>query len=357
MHTPEPFEIGGNLIAPGASPLFLPDIGTFFNRDIQLALSMIDELVDAGLRLIKGEILQNPDICLPGDLVENYLSSDGTTILAENYRSLIERKTVSLRDYTTIFEHCSSRNLDFVLSVYDFEGAQFAKDIGAVALKISSSNITHFPLITHVASLGLPVILDTGHSTLLEAERAVAWCRAGGESRIIVEHSPPAPPYPVDQHNLMFMQSLAARCSTFVGLSDHHLGPDMLLAAIPMGAVLLEKGVAPDTSQDEQDLEHALTLSAIASTAHSIKNIHSAIGDGSDRDMTGKPLYKSRMGLVASKDLSVGVELSLASVRFAFPAIGIPTESWPDVEGRTVAKQIKSGAPICWSEVNATRSK
>jgi N,N'-diacetyllegionaminate synthase len=357
MQTPEPFEIAGRPIARGARPLFLPDIGTFFNRDIHLAISMIDAIADAGLSLIKGEILQDPEVCLQGDLVENYLSSDRTTILAENYRSLIERKTVPLADYVKIFDYCSRRKMNFVLSIYDFEGARFAKGIGAVALKISSSNITHYPLITYVAGLGLPIILDTGHSTLAEAARAVAWCLAGGESRIVVEHSPPAPPNSIDRHNLMFMNSLATRCNTFVGLSDHHLGTDMLLAAIPMGALILEKGVAPDASKDEQDLEHALPLSAISSTMKSIEDVHSAIGDGADRDMSGKPQYKSRMGLVASKDLRAGAKLSLETVRFAFPAVGVPAEFWPDVEGRTVVKHISSGAPISWSEIHATRSE
>ncbi|MBO6788926.1 MAG: N-acetylneuraminate synthase family protein [Dinoroseobacter sp.] len=353
METPEPFEIGGRPINQGTKPLFLPDIGTFFNRDIPLAISIIDSLADAGLTLIKGEILQNTEVCLPGDLVENYLASDGSTILAENYRSLIERKTVPLEAYRRIFGHCARRQVDFVLSVYDFEGAAFAKEIGAVALKISSSNITHYPLITYVAGLGLPIVLDTGHATLAEAERAVAWCRAMGENRIITEHSPPAPPNPVSNHNLMFMGSLAARCGTFIGLSDHHLGSEMLLAAIPMGAVVLEKGVAVDSITNEQDLQHALSLSAIPSVMKSIDRVHSAIGDGADRDLSGKPQYKSRMGMVASKNLSIGAELTLDSVRFAFPAIGIPTEFWPEIEGMTAAKPIKSGTPIYWSSIHA----
>ena len=194
LETHKPFKIGRQYIGNNFPPIFLPDIGTFFNQNIELAIEMIDQLKVAKIPAVKGEILHSADVCLPYDHQESFLSSDGKTIIAENYRELIERKVVSLDDYSTIFEHCHKQDIDFVVSVYDHEGVRFAKDYNAAALKVSSSNITHYPLIASIVDTKLPIIIDTGHATIAEAVRAVEWCRSLGENRIIVEHSPPAPP-------------------------------------------------------------------------------------------------------------------------------------------------------------------
>ena len=95
-------------------------------------------------------------------------------IIKENLRKIIERKIVSFNSYEKIFLFVRKK-VDFILSVYDFEGASFAKEIGCSALKIASSNITHKPLIDYVCKLGLPVILDTGKSSYDEIKKSINW--------------------------------------------------------------------------------------------------------------------------------------------------------------------------------------
>jgi sialic acid synthase SpsE len=225
------FMIGRQSVACGAEPIFLPDIGTFFNQDMSVAHAMVDVLAGDGIKAIKGEILHSPDICLKGSSEEVYWGRSSGEYKHENYRALIERKVVSLDLYQELFQKCLAYDMDIVVSVYDFEGAEFAKSVGVSAIKVASSNITHHPLIEYIANLGLPVILDTGHSTLEEIGRAIDWVRDAGGRNVLIEHSPLGPPHGVDLHNLRFMNTLGMAFGLPYGLSDHHESDEMLFAA------------------------------------------------------------------------------------------------------------------------------
>ena len=351
MNNLNSFLIGSHIIGSTHPPLFLPDIGTFFNQDIDLAFLMIDTLKAANINIIKGEILHTANICLPIKHNENYLSNDGKTVTSENYRQLIERKTVSLPDYRKIFGYCRNRELEFVVSVYDEEGAVFAKEQNAAAIKISSSNITHYPLINFVAKLGLPMIIDTGHSTISEAVRAIKWCRDAGESRLVVQHSPPAPPESIHKHNLNMMLSLGKECQSYTGLSDHHKGTEMLIAATAMGAQVIEKGVFPLGLENEQDINHAMPIDYAGSLSKTINMVFHALGKGENREPDGKRPYQSRMCLIAKQNLEPGDTIILDKVSFAFPPLGIGCEHWLDVVGKTIKKCIQKGKAITWEHL------
>lgn len=337
-------------------PLFLPDIGTYFNQDMDEAKGMIDALAAAGVTTVKGEILQNADVCLDAELSgnEKFWGHKTGQVVEENYRALIERKVLPLSAYEELFDYAKQKGMEVIVSVYDFEGADFAKDIGCKAIKIASSNITHQPLIEYVARLGLPMIIDTGHSTIEEMARAVNWAQdaaANHEVDLVVEHSPKGPPNPVDQQNLKFMQTLGNAVGLPYGLSDHHGGEEMLYAATAMGAVVLEKGVCHDDMGDEQDGGHALPIGQVAEVLQKIHNIADAMGDGIRVLPRQRDKYVSRMGMVAKTDLKAQDTLTLESVHFAFPAQGIKAEYWSEVQGHVLKNPIAAGQVIRWSDV------
>ncbi len=333
------------------APFFLPDIGTFFNQDVIQAKNIVAQLFDAGVHTIKGEILHNPNICLKHDVEDVYLGLNSQKMIKENYRALIERKSVSLENYREIFTYAQSLGLKVIVSVYDFEGADFAKEVGCVGIKIATSNITHQPLIEHVAKLQLPMIIDTGGSTLEEITRAINWANDAGNHDILIEHSPPAPPEEVSLHNLNFMKTLQSISHLPVGLSDHHSGDEMLLAATALGAIILEKGVCSDNIADEQDSGHALKISHVKSVNNKINNIANALGDGIRELPRNRTKKTARMGLIAKRDIAVNESLSLENVTFAFPMEGIDVANWNDVKNFRSVSSINAGQPITWSDV------
>jgi sialic acid synthase SpsE len=342
------FQLGGVMVGAGKCPLLLPDIGTFFNQDMEQAEQMIRQLAEAGVKTVKGEVLQRADIALDVDYEDEYLVREGQ-LQKENYRRLIERKVLSLEDYERLFTLCRNLGMQVVVSIYDFEGAKFAADQDCVALKIASSNITHQPLIEYVARLGLPMIMDTGRANLSEIARAVNWAEKAGVRHLIIQQSPKAPPAPVSEHNLRFMETLRQTFGCQVGLSDHHAGTEMLLAATVMDVAVLEKGVYPDGVEMDQGIYHAMPVSQVGETLKQIQQIHAALGDG--RAPLETQPHRARMGLVAKTDLPAGAVLSLDMVDFAFPALGIGAQAWPEVDKAVLKHPVADGSVIRWSDL------
>jgi|SaaInlStandDraft_6_1057023.scaffolds.fasta_scaffold06730_3 sialic acid synthase SpsE len=326
--------------------LFLPDIGTFFNDDIEIALGMVDKLGEANIPVIKAEILHDVDICLQSDLSEFYYSPSKERMVEENYRDIIERKVVSLDSYEKIFSRVKKRGCELVVSVYDNKGVDFAIEQDVIAIKIASSNITHQPLLEYVAKTDKSIMLDTGHSTLEEIARAVNWLNDAGKLDIIIQHSPLAPPISVEEHNLKFMQTLGRCFGIPYGLSDHHIGDEMLYAATALGASIVEKGVCPDELGDEQDRAHALNISDVATVQNKISNIAKGLGSGVRQLDRRREKYRSRMGLVARQEITEGTVLTYENIGFAFPAVGLGVEYIDLVLGKEVKRSISIGQPI-----------
>jgi len=335
---------------PFRPPVFLPDIGTFFNQDLKLAEQLLHRVASSGARYIKGEILHDPDICLATDTNERYLGNDATP-REENYRTLIERKCVELDAYRELFAPCADLNLGLVLSVYDHAGADFAAEAGAAAIKIASTNVVHAPLIRHCAGLGLPLIIDTGKATLGEAQRAVEWAQQAGCSELVVEYSPPAPPAPLERHNLRILPDLYKLFGLPIGLSDHHHGNEMLYAASALGCRVLEKGVCNDNNPADQDVYHALNVNELAQVMRQCHNIHAALGEAHAAYPPPAERPSARMGLVARENLQPGELVSLDKVRFAFPTLGIPVEDWDTAEGSVIKQAVAANTPLEWEHV------
>lgn len=338
-------KVGDAIVGSEHPPLFLADIGTFFNQDVDRGLSLIDRVADTGLAIIKGEILHDASICIDSPLREN-ISSRAAEITQESYRDVIARKALPLSVYERLCGHARNRGLKLALSVYDFTGLRFAIDQDAALIKIASSNIVHRPLIEASAACGVPVMIDTGGASMDEIARATTWFTAAGGTQLIVEYSPPAPPAPPSRHNLRMMATMreAFRCP--VGLSDHHHGTEMLFAAVALGADVLEKGVFPDDLEREQDLAHGLPISELPDVIRRIGNVTDALNGPMPMLPGSAAGHPARMGLVASRDLAVGHVLTRDDVTFAFPAIGVPVEQIGDAIGRQLTTAIARGTPI-----------
>lgn len=353
------FKIGDFILSEEQPPLFFAEIGSYFNGDVDLAANMIkrviaarDEVPEQPLAL-KTEILDNAEICLPTDAIETYAAKDGR-VKSENYRALIERKVVPLESYAGLFKLCTDSGVPLVVSVYDFTAAKFASDHGAAALKIASSNVVHVPLIRYAAGLGLPLVIDTGRTNIAEVHRAVGTARDAGCQDIVIQHSPDGHPALPKAHNLRILRSFKQVFQVPVGLSDHHVGVEMLYVAVALGASVLEKGVHVDTEELDQDISHSMAIEDLPAVMRKVRECWQALGkparDPGDR-IEGVIGTSQRQGLVAKRDLSPGEEISFDTVRFAFPCLGIPVEHWDLVSNWRVIAPVGAGTPMQWSHV------
>jgi sialic acid synthase SpsE len=351
--------LGGFAVGPDHPPLFFAEIGSFFNGRPEPARELIRRIIECRDAVpeqpvvLKTEILDDPEICLPGDTMETYASKGGG-VKQENYRELIERKVMKTADYVPLFAMCREAKIPFVVSVYDMKAAKFSKDHGAAGLKIASSNLTHVPLIRYTAGLGLPMVIDTGRASIAEVHRAIDTARRGGCHDIIVQHSPEGHPAPAKSHNLRIMQTYAQAFGLPVGLSDHYTGHEMLYVAVALGASVLEKGIYFDPQELDQDIAHSMGIDDLTRVLRAVNDSWVALGNA-ERDPQLKIDWvigtSQRQCLVANRDLHAGDAITLETVRFAFPCKGVPVEHWDLVSSWRITAPVKSGQPIRWEHV------
>lgn len=334
------------------APVFWPDIDVYFKRDLALAFSMVDAMVDMGVQVIKTAALHSPLCCLQdGGDVQYHVPGRG--MVSEPYRAVIDRHVLPMPQLRQLCAHVRKRGLNLVVSVYDDEGVEVATAFDAVAIKIPSSNIVHAPLIRHAARSAKRLVLDTGRSTLAEIDRAVQWARAAGAQDLLVQHSPPGPPASVHAAHLSVMPVLAQRYGAACGLSDHCGGLDMLAPAVALGAEVIEKGVCPDAASADIDLAHALPLHRVPEALTIISQVDKALGTPDLDHRDGQLRPRDRMGLVAAQAMHAGERVTIDKIRFAFPTVGLPVEAWDDVQGRVLHHAVAQGEPLHAHHLNA----
>ena len=192
-----PVKLGNILIGDEYPTALMAEIGTFFNQDIQLAITFLNTIISSGASIFKTEILHDPEICLDDDSIyATYTFADGTK--KENYRELIERKVVSLDKYEKLFTICQNFNFPFVCSVYDTKGIDFVVDMKGAGIKFARDNVTNIGLLRYAAKTNLPIIIDAGNLYLSEIAKAIEVVNQYGSDNFIICHHPAANPAPAN---------------------------------------------------------------------------------------------------------------------------------------------------------------
>lgn len=362
--------IAGLQIGPDYPPVLLAEIGALFNQDTVMAQRMIDAVAETEIRAIeqfgrctpialKGELLLTPDICRNDDSVEHFQNRAGE-VRRERYRDLINRKVLSADVYRELIARAKRRGLPVVMSVYDEPGIKLAKEMDVSALKIASSNVNHMPLIRIAAAEKMPILVDTGRSSLAEVDRAVqavktTWREGGYDGTLVIQHSPDGHPALDRNHNLRSIQTLACLYSTPIGLSCHAMDEDACIAAIALGASLIEKNVCEDVEALEQDVAFALGIDSLPEFAARVRQTFDRLGDRwRDLDtQTGLIATSARMGLVAKVDVLAGEKVDASTCGFAFPCKGISVGDFDYVQGWRFVRGLRVGDVIRWSDVRA----
>jgi len=344
-----PVSIGDIRVGDGFPTVFMAEIGTFFNQDIELAIEYIDRAIEAGAPVVKTEILHNANVCLKNSgLIHQYTHGTGTS--EEDYYSLIERKVVSFEKYEKIFAHCRKRNTPYVASVYDLEGIDFFVRVGGAALKIARNNINNIPLIRHAAKTDLPVFFDAGEVYIDELANAVRIAQQEGTGGVIINHHPARNPAAAEIHNLRLIRKYKNFFNLPVGLACHYRGDEILYAAVGQGANILEKGIDADPDRAEQDVISAAPLNKLEVIIQKVNNCWKALGDGI-WDQPKKRDLSVRACLVAKESIPAGNRFTVDNVRFSWPPVGISVEYWELVEGKIATHDIQKGAVLKWGDI------
>ncbi|MFQ5801310.1 MAG: N-acetylneuraminate synthase family protein [Candidatus Methylomirabilales bacterium] len=350
MEPIRPVKIGDVMVGDGYPTVFVAEVGTFFNKEIDVAQSWLRAIAEAGAPVFKTEVLHDPDVCLDTEMLLHYKHATGTQV--EVYRKMIERKCVPFSDYRRLFDLCKELEVPFIATVYDPEGIDFFVRVGGAAMKIARDNINNVPLIRYAARTGLPIIFDAGVAYFDEVARAVRLAQAEGAGGVIVNHHPGANPAPPEVHNMRIMQTYKEALRIPVGLACHYRGDEILYLAVGMGANLLEKGVVDDPDRIEEALVSAARLSEAKEVIQRVNNCWKAIGEAparhkEPRDFSSAP----RKGLVAKRPIAEGEVFGPDNLCFAWPPLGISVEYWDLVAGNRAARTIGANEVVRWGDV------
>lgn len=316
--------------------LIIAEAGVNHNGDIGLAKKLIDVAAEAGADLVKFQTFNaNRQVTDEAKKADYQIkSTDGN----ESQQEMLLRLELTPAMHSDLIAHCALRNIGFFSTGFDIESVDLLVSLGQNQFKIPSGEITNLPYLRHIGRLGKPVILSTGMATLGDIEAAIEVLEQAGTSRsnLTVLHCTTEYPTPMAEVNLRAMQSMHRAFGVAVGYSDHTQGVEVAIAAVALGATVIEKHFTLDRNLPGPDHKASLEPAELKAMVRAIRNIEIALGDGIKRLTPGEAKNKSvaRKSLVASKAIKAGELFSVQNVTAKRPGTGISPMRWDDVAGR-----------------------
>ncbi len=317
--------------------LIIAEAGVNHNGDIAMAMQLIDKAAEAGADLVKFQTF-SADRQVTRTAVKAVYQTQ-TTSKSESQHEMLRRLEISDEMHHELIRHCESRNIGFFSTGFDIESIDLLVALGQECFKIPSGELTNLPYLRHIGALGGSVILSTGMATLGDIEAAIDALEQAGTSRrsMKVLHCTTEYPTPMSDVNLRAMQSIAAAFDVEIGYSDHTPGIEVAIAAVAMGASVIEKHFTLDRNLPGPDHKASLEPAELAAMVAAIRNIEIALGDGVKRltesEARNEPVM--RKSLMASQEISAGEVFSSENITTKRPGTGISPMRWDEVIGRT----------------------
>ncbi|MDO9235820.1 MAG: N-acetylneuraminate synthase [Aquabacterium sp.] len=322
------------------STLIIAEAGVNHNGDIELAKQLIDVAAEAGADLVKFQTFKADRLATRDAKKAGYQIQ--TTDSKESQHEMLRRLELTEVMHRELIAHCATRNIGFFSTGFDMESIDLLLSMGQDHFKIPSGEITNLPYLRHIGKLGRSVILSTGMATLGDIEAAIEVLERAGTARaqMTVLHCTTEYPTPMNEVNLRAMQSIHAAFGVAVGYSDHTPGIEVAIAAMAMGATVIEKHFTLDRNLPGPDHQASLEPAELRAMVAAIRNIEVALGDGIKRltssEARNKPV--ARKSLVASQSIKVGEAFSAQNITTKRPGTGISPMRWDEVMGRIATR-------------------
>jgi N,N'-diacetyllegionaminate synthase len=320
--------------------LIIAEAGVNHNGDLGLAKQLIDVAAEAGADLVKFQTFNASRQVTTTAKKADYQTQ--TTDISETQHEMLRRLELTEAMHHELIAHCASRNIGFFSTGFDIESVDLLMSLGLVYFKIPSGEITNLPYLRHIGQLGKTVILSTGMSNLGDIEAALDVLEQAGTARaqISVLHCTTEYPTPMNEVNLRAMQSIQTAFGVAVGYSDHTSGIEVAIAAVAMGATVIEKHFTLDRNLPGPDHKASLEPEELKAMVAAIRNIEIALGDGIKRltpsEARNKPV--ARKSLVASQVIKAGEVFSAQNITTKRPGTGISPMRWNEIMGRAASR-------------------
>lgn len=349
--------IGQRVIGDGA-PCFVTFEAGPTHSGVESAMHLIDVAADAGADAVKFQIF-NPDrlVADKKQLFSYDVLADRATGATETVQEplydILARRSLDEAGWRRVKAHADARGLAFFATVGFAEDIALLEELRCDSIKIASADVNHIPLIRAAALTGLVVQLDTGNSTIGEIEVAVDECVRAGNERIVIHQCPSGYPARLPSIHLRMITTLKQLFGLPVAYSDHTPGHDMDIAALALGANLIEKTITADRTV--RSPEHIFSLEPADATnfVQTLRDVETALGSPR-RTMSAEQMRSrvmNRRSAFAARDIAAGEPIDESAVDFRRPGTGIPPTMVDRVVGSAAARVIAKGTMISWTDL------
>lgn len=320
--------------------LIIAEAGVNHNGDLDLAKQLIDAAAAAGADLVKFQTFNaNRQVTRTA---QKAAYQTRATDSEESQYEMLRHLELTPDMHKKLIAHCTTRDIGFFSTGFDIESVDLLVSLGQDRFKIPSGEITNLPYLRHIGRFGKTVILSTGMATLGEIEAAIYALEQAGtpHANMTVLHCTTEYPTPMNEVNLRAMQSIHAAFGVAVGYSDHTSGIEVAIAAVALGASVIEKHFTLDRNLPGPDHQASLEPAELKAMVTAIRNIESALGDGIKRltlSEAGNKLV-ARKSMVANRPIRAGDTFSAQNVTTKRPGTGISPIRWDEVMGRTAPR-------------------
>jgi len=336
--------------------IIIAEAGVNHNGDINTAKRLIDVAAYAGVDYVKFQTFKANRLVSPSAKkakyqFENISSKDNSQL------NMLKKLELSDSDHEELISYCNSKNINFFSTAFDEEGVSYLSSLNFEMFKIPSGELTNYPYLRAIAQTSLPVILSSGMANLEEIEKSINVLVSHGTKKgeITVLHCNTEYPTPMPDVNLKAMLTIKEKLGVSIGYSDHTLGIEVPIAAVAMGAEVIEKHFTLERNMKGPDHKASLEPNELREMVIAIRNIEMAIsGDGiKDPSLSEKKnIHIARKSIHLSKDLPSGSIITEKDIISLRPGDGICTMNWEKVIGQKVNTDLEKFSKLTWENLS-----
>jgi N,N'-diacetyllegionaminate synthase len=325
----------------GMSVFIIAEAGVNHNGRLDLAKKLVDKAKEAGADCIKFQTFKSKSIVSKGADKADYQKAQ--TGINESQLSMLQKLELSFKDFIELNKYCKERGIQFLSTAFDFDSINFLNNLGMGMWKVPSGEITNLPYLIKIAKTHQPVILSTGMSTLDEIRAAVDALNRYDCGAITLLHCTTEYPAPYADVNLNAIKTMRKIFNLPVGYSDHTKGIEIPMAAVALGATVIEKHFTLDKSMEGPDHKASLEPDQLASMVIAIRNVELAMGTGEKKpaECELKNMAVARKSIIASCSIKEGEVFSEDNLTVKRPGTGISPMRWFDILGQRAIRDFE----------------